>query len=47
MPSVSENYEGLGLFAYFIMAFRTSLGDYALEEYKSENITDAQGNTNS
>jgi hypothetical protein len=45
MPSVAQNYEGLGLFAYLIMAFRTSLGDFSLDEYKAETITDASGNS--
>jgi hypothetical protein len=44
MPTVKDNYEGTGLFAYLVMAFRSSLGDFSLEEYKAMSVTDAQGN---
>jgi len=34
MPSVMEKYEGAGVFSFLIMAFRTSIGDFGMEEYK-------------
>lgn len=47
MPTVKDNYEGTGLFAYLVMAFRSSLGDFSLDEYKEMSVTDAQGNQTS
>ena len=28
-----KNYEGLGIFSFYVMAFRTSIGDYNLDNY--------------
>ena len=38
MPSVRENYEGTGVFAFLVMAFRTSIGDFSLDEYNSMKV---------
>ena len=34
MHDADANYEGTGIFAYFFMAFRTSLGDFSIEDFK-------------
>jgi len=31
IPSVKDSYEGIGLFAYLMLAFRSSLGDFSLD----------------
>ena len=33
MPENIENYQGTGYFAYLVMAFRTSVGDFSLDQY--------------
>ena len=38
IPDASKSYPGTSFFAYVIMAFRTSLGDFEIEDYKSDEI---------
>jgi hypothetical protein len=38
MPEIKDNYQGTGNFAYLVLAFRTSVGDFSLDEYKKGNL---------
>ncbi len=40
MPSISENYLGLGIFSYLVMSFRTSLGDFEMDEFRGRKVGD-------
>jgi hypothetical protein len=35
VPESNDSYEGAGVFSYLMMAFRTSIGDYTFDSFKS------------
>ena len=38
IPDASSSYPGTFIFTYVVMAFRTSLGDFEIDDYKGDNI---------
>ena len=38
MPDASKEYPGTMIFSYIVIAFRTSLGDFEIDDYRGETI---------
>ena len=34
LPNTSPRYEGTGIFTYLVIAFRTTLGDFEVDDYQ-------------